>query len=386
MLSLIAQAIGPGSSSTSERSDKLSLVKFILTHFNIREEEMITVHAPLTALSILCMLEEAEDKGKRAEWSQSGSPAPTVRALTIAADLIELVPERAFRAETTSKTTAAIESTALAAIPNVELLEKIRTFYMNDQGNLDVTLPPFASQNVAELLLQKACNLNCESLLEKQHDSDLGVKSRILMFLLSKTGQKSSFDVKRLLYSLRRCLSTTSLLPFANFSSTLPLAIHLYSTNRISAVELSDLVDPLVRHAWSFLSASEPKYHVETVRNLWQLQTALTPQCRDVEAAICALMIADDTNGTYAVRPADSGRRFGVLWSHTMQDNPSGSERKASKSPNGDIRPSRLAGIDNYDAMLTRPLFLMLDALIDERTQLFMTVKAWLSSLVGIDK
>jgi len=42
--------------------------------------------------------------------------------------------------------------------------------------------------------------------------------------------------------------------------------------------------------------------------------------------------------------------------------------------------------MENYDLMLTRPLFLMLDALSDERTQLFMTVKSWLINLVGIDK
>jgi len=42
--------------------------------------------------------------------------------------------------------------------------------------------------------------------------------------------------------------------------------------------------------------------------------------------------------------------------------------------------------MDNYEVMLTRPLFLMLDALTDERTQLFMTVKTWLHSLAGIDK
>lgn len=142
----------------------------------------------------------------------------------------------------------------------------------------------------------------------------------------------------------------------------------------------------LVRHAWSFLSASEPKYHVETVRNLWVLQTALTPLNRDIEAAICSLMLQHDSQGTYAVRPAEPGRTFTVLWSHTLQDSPSGSDRRGSRTPNGDLNLPRLAGSDNYDVMLTRPLFLMLDALGDDRTQLFMTAKNWILSLVGIDR
>jgi hypothetical protein len=36
--------------------------------------------------------------------------------------------------------------------------------------------------------------------------------------------------------------------------------------------------------------------------------------------------------------------------------------------------------------MLSRPLFILLDALLDERTQLFITVRTWLQNLVGIDK
>jgi hypothetical protein len=161
----------------------------------------------------------------------------------------------------------------------------------------------------------------------------------------------------------------------------------MYSTNRITAIELSDLVVPLVRHAWRYLSASEPKYHVETVRSLWQLQSALTPANRDIEAAICSLLLQHDTAGTFAQRPADSGRSFCVLWTHTLQDNPSGLERRGSKTANGDTKgSSRLAGMDYHEVMLTRPLFLMLDALADERTQLFMTVKTWLNSLIGMEK
>ncbi|KOS19660.1 Protein dopey [Escovopsis weberi] len=36
--------------------------------------------------------------------------------------------------------------------------------------------------------------------------------------------------------------------------------------------------------------------------------------------------------------------------------------------------------------MLAQPLFLILDALLDERTQLYMTVKSWLNNMIGIDR
>ena len=387
ILSLMAQALGPGNLDAAERRDKLDLVQFTLTHFNIREEEMITIHAPLTVLSILCMLEEANEKEKSTGATQKLSRPLLTQALAAAADLLELVPERAFPAEPNKRGPSVIESKILTATPNVELLKKIRTFYVTDQGNLEATSPPFAAQNVAELLLQKTCALNCECLNEKENASDISVKARILMLVLAKTPETANFDIERLLSCLHECLSSEGALPFGTFSAILSLSTHLHAADRISAIDLSELVAPLVRHAWFFLSSSEPKYHVETVRSLWRLQTALTPAHRDIEAAICSLMLEKDVFGTFSARSADSGRSFSVLWSHSLQDNPSGSDRRGSKTPNGDPKSlPRLAGMDNYELILTRPLLLMLEALTDERTQLFMTVKTWLNSLVGIDK
>lgn len=91
--------------------------------------------------------------------------------------------------------------------------------------------------------------------------------------------------------------------------------------------------------------------------------------------------------GTFAVRHADPGRSFSILWTHTLQDNPSHFDRRGLRSPTLEVKPSlRLAGMDHYKVMLTRPLFSMLDALHDERTQLFMAAKMWLGSMVGIEK
>ncbi|KAL2134374.1 hypothetical protein VTI74DRAFT_365 [Chaetomium olivicolor] len=380
MLALLAQAIGPGDHTVAERKTKLDLIKFVLTHFNVREEEMITIHAPLSVVSILCMMEEAANDDKPLDGALSEA------ILNIAANLLELVPERAFPSTSGNKSAPLNESKMLAASTNLELLKKIRTFYVADQGNLEAASPPFPPRYLADLLLQKACDLTCDSLSRREPGRETAMKSRLLVVLLTKTPETSSFDTSKLLAALHNCLSGETI-PFTTYSSALSLASHLYSAHRISTVELSDLVVPLVRHAWAYLSASEPKYHVETVRTLWLLQSALNPSNRDIEAAICSLMLRYDATGTFAQRPAEPGRSFCVLWTHTLQDSLSGAERKGSKSTNGDVKaPLRLAGMDHYQVMLTRPLFLMLDALADERTQLFMTAKSWLHSLIGMDK
>ncbi len=170
----------------------------------------------------------------------------------------------------------------MSATSNGELLKKIRDFYVNDQGNLDATAPPLAPGNVAELLIRKASALVCESLLGEKAGAGIAVKSRILLLVLAKTPEESSFDVPNLLSCFHGCLSKHAALSFTTFSSILTLSTHLHAGDRIQTAELSDLVTPLVRHAWGFLSASEPKYHVEAVRGLWHLQTALTPENRDI--------------------------------------------------------------------------------------------------------
>ena len=404
MLSLVAQAIGPaGSLSAEERADKLALVRFIILHFNVREDEMATVHAPLSALSILCMLEDIQKRASNVSIVSNASNAAAsaavsdnaIQALTIVAEFLDIVPEGALAPRTASgqesEASKARQQKLQLDLSNAQVLKDIRDFYVNDQGSLDTTSPPYGPQAVGALLLRKACSISCQSLLSNADGADLPLKSRVLLTLLSKIPLSTSFDVRDLLSALRsRLVRDGDATTFSTFSSILSISINLHLSERISTSELSSIVPHLVARAWKFLSAPEPKFHVETVRNLWLLQTALGTANRDIEAAISELMIHTDVKGTFATRNADPGRNFSVLWLHTLQDSSNPSDRrtpKTPKTPSSSLRSfPRLAGVDHYDVMLTRPLLLMLDALLDERTQLFMTVKTWLVSLVGLDR
>ncbi|KAJ2906076.1 hypothetical protein MKZ38_003113 [Zalerion maritima] len=383
MVGLVVQALGPGKLTGDERADKLDLVEFMVSYFNVREEEMVTIHAPLTALAILCILDDSEEGSNT--YGVSNPTKPRERALRLATKFMDMVPERTFP-PTGKSTDNDSPDKAAKEMPNAEHLKKIKEFYMHNQGNLDAAEPPFNSRIVGELLLRKTTSLVCESLSETDPDIDIGIRSRFLMLALMRA-KKYWVNSSALLKAIHSCLSQPYRLAFTSFSSIIALVNNLYSTDRITPAQLSELVTPLVQHAWSFLASGEPKYHVETVRGLWQLQTALTPFNRDIEASISALIIKDCIPGTYAIRPADGGRSFCVLWTHTLQDQAHGHDRRTPKTPHHDLRNfPRLAGVDNFDVMLTRPLFLMLDSLLDERTQLFMTVKAWLHNMVGVDR
>ena len=389
IVGLIAQAVGVGNSSSTERAEKLSLVNFIISHFNIREEEMLLIHAPLTTLTILTMLEDIKDNAHQQSTGAGPFDDVTRLALSIAMDLVDLIPDRAFQTRpSTSQSTATLDEDGITrALSNLEIIRSIKTFYVQDQGNLDAFPPPLSSHDVSELLIREAGSITCHSLSDSVSSADAGMKSRLLVLMLSKVPKVGSLDVGRVLSSMHDRLFTSSQLPFQVFTTITSLATSLYSASYISAEELSDLVDPLVRLAWSYLSASYPKYHVETVRCLWQLQTTLSLSDHTIEATISSLMSEHDLNGTFAIRDADPGRSFTILWTHTLQDNAGHLDRRASKASTAESKgPVRTSGIGNYEVMLARPLFILLDALLDERTQLFMTVRTWLQSLVGIDK
>lgn len=387
IVGLIAKAIGAGKAATAERIDKLSLVNFITAHFNVREEEMLLIHIPLTALAILTMLEDAKEKTSTQSVENIISDDVSRLALSIATDLVELIPERAFQTRpSTSQSTVTCDEDAFSSHSNYEILQRIRTFYVQDQGNLDAYPPPFSSKYMGELLLREAGTTTCHSLSDSVSSADAGIKTRLLVIMLAKVPKIPSLDFSTLLSSMHKRLTAPSQLPFSVFTSITSLATDLYSASYITKADLSSLVDPLVHQAWSFLSVSHPKYHVETVRCLWQLQTTLLLASHEIEASICSLMAEHDMNGTFAVRDADPGRSFSILWTHTLQDNAGHLDRRLSKTSNSEKGQGRISGIGDYEVMLARPLFLFLDALLDERTQLFMTVRTWLQNLVGIDK
>lgn len=376
LIGQLAQALGSSSLSDDERLDKLSLVGFVVANFNVREEEMVTTHAPLSCLAALCMLQDLRGRRK----PPGPSAAVSEKALSIVVALLELVPGRAFPGRpslTTEESDAKHADTP--TLSSADTLRRIQHFYVQEQGNLEALLPPFGPQETGEITLRKTVQLICDDAPR----AELGV--HILTLCLSKMPFSYTLETGKLMSHLHGLLDQVSSLTFPKFTSIVELSTELHAAQRIETSELSRISTQLTKHAWSYLSASEPKYHVETVRSLWHLQTALSLSSRDIEAALSALIAASSKNVADMSSQVDKGHRFTVLWSHTLQDNPS--DRRLPKTPGVESRAvTRLPGMDYFQVMLTRPLFLILDALLDERTQHFMAVKSWLQNMIGIDR
>ncbi|KHJ31526.1 putative cellular morphogenesis regulator [Erysiphe necator] len=389
IMKLITQAISPGKFSYLQRHEKLSLANFIITQFNVREEEMLMVHAPLTVLAILLILEDSREAPHIDLLDPKTFEELSNLALELAIDLVEFIPERALQNQpsTVHEKSMTHERPSHENILEANILQNIKDFYIQEQGNLDASPPPFTSIRVTELLLQKAAAFTTYKLSTLSSAHEVSNIAWLLVNLLSKATQVESFDTSKLLSAMTNRLSASSHLPFLVFTSINYLATSLHSSSYISMEDLSGLVELLVRRAWLYMSASYPKYHVEAVRSLWQLQAALSSSNRDIEAAICSIMIENGLNDSQNARYTEFGRTFSVLWTHTLYDNPTNVDRRSSKVSRLENKSEiRFSSADHFELILSRPLFLLLDALSDESTQLFMTVRMWLQNLTNTHK
>lgn len=387
IIRLVAQAIGGRKLTNDQRLDKLSLVKFIVTQFNVREEEMLLVHAPLAALVILLLSDNPKDETHVRFLDLNIIGEVRNLALQVATQLVELIPERAFRGKTSIGRACARmhEEHTPEKSNSTDFFQKIKAFYVQEQGNLDVCPPPFSCERVSELLLQKSADITCCTLLNSTSSDEISIRAWLLVNLLSKTPQAKNFDVSELLNAIARKISTPAPLPFVALTSINYLAATLYTSSYVTEENISELVEPLVRRVWYFMSASNPKYHVEAVRSLWQLQAALPNSNHGIEAAICSILIESGLEIPRPARLIESARSFGILWTHTLYVNPTNADRRSSRvSRLENITDSRFSSA-NYELMLTRPMFILLDSLLDE-TQLSMTVRIWLQNISNIDK
>ena len=387
MLNLLLQAIDDSSSSADARLDRLQLVRFIITHFNVREEEMLMLHIPLVALALLTALAPKHEHSER---------RVTAAALTVADTLLEMVPERAFMAPVTPNV-----STPLArqeherTLQDQDVLHHVRVFYDHSRGNRDASGPPLSAAEIANLLLREVTRLIKSALQSSVLDERLEIPTKLLIALLRKTPERDLPLAADLFPIFHQTLTSSSSshdrpLPFPTFSALVSIinALSIVSSPGVDP-PISELIPALVRQAWFHLSPWRPKYHVEVVRCLWQLQSAMGDEDHCIEAALCTLMVEHDINGTFGARSAMPGRKLAILWSHSF-NSPTGLIDQASTGHHrSGARPGsgyRVAGRPDHEVTLLRPLFLLLDALDDERSELFVFVRTWLQSIPGVDR
>jgi hypothetical protein len=344
---------------------------------------MLLVHAPLAVLTLLTTLELVADQ------SEAVPAKVLTMALEIATELIELIPKRAFDIQPSENPALANSAQPKGTgedMTDGNIMENIKEFYFQGQGNLEAGIGPFSGRQIGHLLSRQASKLVVRGFNSSPFDINLEFRSKVLVLLLTKVPMSNEFGMLGVVSSLQARINGPDEIPFQVYSCALSLVTSLSTESQLAIPELYKLIHVLVRRAWTFLGSTALKFHVETARSLWQLQLALPYSNREIEAAICAIMVETD-DGFASTNGTTHGQHFTTLWTHVPQD----------ALPPDDRRPSRTSLVvgsehhnipasDPYEVMLGRPLFLMLDALVDERCELFLTTRTWLQNLVTADK
>ena len=373
--------------------ESLTIAKFMITRFNLREEEMLVVHIPTVTLALLSMLEIRGSSNLPSSTTNSVAFVEvSASALSIAQILVDLAPERAFRMKPSGQLSPSLSRQAhQTPLQARDIVSSIKKFYLQDHGNLEVSNPPVATHDIGELLVRELIVLLIRNLCSSVHVSELEASVSLLSALLRKLPASSIVHDDQLFSAIQQALKQSATpvqaeLPFPALYAIISCLVSFsqaavsgpYFTNE----QLSHLTPILVRRLWIFLAPANPKYHVEAVRCIWRLH-AMTLQDQLVEASIATLMLDGFNDGKKGLN-SDACGRFAILWTHCLQSSHGLSESSI-------IRPSKSfnefkkdASLQAQEKLLSRPLLMLLGALVDEGTETSIFVRAWLQNLPSV--
>ncbi|KAF2263535.1 cellular morphogenesis regulator dopa [Lojkania enalia] len=386
LIQLVTSSLETDTTGGDEAMRKIKLAKFILGHFNLKDEEMLLHHMPLMILSVLTTLNTSFDRGTSLQKDILDL------AYEITDSLVQVVPGRALRNEGNSEK----DDSKAAKVSREVVFQRIRAFYEGSQGNLDFSDPPFTATELGQFVLRESSRMFSASIQTNLQPISSEMSSRILSNLIIK------IQTCKVLEELDPLAIFNQVLVSKNAKAQLPFP-HLFAiTTVLSALQtaksnypyfdssqLSEIMNPLVSHLWVYLSPLIPKYHVEAVRCLLQLHI-ISSSNRMVEAALSSLIV-DQTTSTSKLPLrdcSDTGQRFAILWTHTMHEYSLQIEKRGgiSRRSSGVVLPPTLDTESGIQAVLARPLLLLLDYLALEGTELFAFVKGWLQDLPTLNK
>jgi hypothetical protein len=316
------------------RPEDLQLAKFIVTTFNIREEEMLRVHIPMVSLALLCILRGSESK----VLVEAARPL-LVELVEI---LTHLIPEGAFRDLATSGPEKAPDA-----------LEAIKAFYLGIEDSLSLPRLPLTISELGRLILRNTASLFISHL-------DNGLVDQLGRVVVAVASKVPDFDIHaEIAEAILSTLVTGR--PLANFGTLSAITSVIVSIST-SHDHLAAIVPMLVEQHWNYLLPTTPHHHIEAVRQISALG-AISPHSRLVESKITSLMILPMAPYVHEDKNSDSSsygihveaiKKFGVLWNHSSVD-------------------------DLDQSMLDRPLLLVVDGLAAPSTST--AAKEWLQGM-----
>lgn len=384
---LLLNALQGDEPGLQHTQDRLDLVLFIITKFNIQDEEMTLLHIPLTALLIqICI---RNNQLRSSIWSDVKYAHIFRSALTIFLHLVDLIPERAFAIASSQGNPNSWKAKEEGSDPqNRQLIAAIRKFYTHHHGSLKGSAQPISAREIGELLIDRASQMIEHDLNPMGAMSNLELQFPILEKLIRKIPNFKKQNWESFLSVLVDCSISLSTKAEKNIvfqaisviTSALEI-VHLAMPvdSWKSDYRVRQIIPNLINSLWFQLSPSRPQFNVEAARCILRIQR-MSPESQLIEGSITAMMVGGRSGNPVRGTDVEAARRFITLWAHsvTTLTGPVSTPRIGSKpSQNGDqVYKERF--------ILARPLLLLLDSLFNPKTELFFFISNWLGSLQSL--
>lgn len=352
----------------------LALFVWIVERFNVRDEEMLTTHIPISLLYLLSLL---QDPGRFPEGTWS-------IALRLAALLAEVLPPRVFGRVGDSVGPASTKSPDQAfASTSEEIRLAVIRFYDAEEptdrrNRLPIEYPGFANTLFAQL------SALAQLTLRKLESDNFPYVVPLLLNILPKLPRASPDDASTLFGVMHEATTVASSkgvqIRFPVVSALIGLTGALYSNGWLARTQLLHLEPNLTACIWDHLSPYTPKYQIEAVKSLWQLES-LVASGDIVQISLLGLLYSSgSTLGQPRHISDEAARRFAVLWSHTLPAQSVG-RRGSNMSNSSDVEQ-----IARQRHILKKPLLLILDTLDNTMNPGFDAVRLWLSELPSLEQ
>lgn len=368
--------------------NKLQLIWFVITRFNVKEEEMLVIHIPRAHLLLLLGLHSVSVSPESPcfeYWS-----AAVRLTLKIAARLMDLIPERALTAKTSKYDTFKPRSQGEAHF----CADAIMHEYHNDsQASQSVGI---SKVNILELLLDCSTGMLVQTMQQTRQDLELDTVLALLVKVARKIPKDCSLDAEILISSL---LQSTLLLASAgsgdnacsnDFSRLAGLTSVTDLISKVAPLRMwtmdyrvRSICTSLITNHWCFLEPSRPEHAVEAARCVWRLNE-ISPMPQLVESTICSLMIKDTRSSIKNEVTLNGAKSFTTLWTQTISKLRSSTDRRSNLG-HSKARNTKSSTRDGDEMeILARPLLLMLDTLLKPSTLLCQYTVSWLQSLPSV--
>ncbi|EXJ89369.1 hypothetical protein A1O3_02436 [Capronia epimyces CBS 606.96] len=283
---------------------ELGLVEFIMSNFNLQEDEMTAIHLPLVCLAVSEMI-----LGHKS--SSSTEANPEAEQLTkLLESLFALLPPQPVGAS----------SETIDDIPKDGWMTRIKALYENSSYVKKALIDIISPAGAAQLLLRNVALIVLDCLNKPSHQKLLGPSAKALARAISRSSTLQTLrqlDFGSQLYPILRNLPSQTSLRYEMVRTVAVIVdtLHAFDPGSETLTErhLLNLVPELVSQFWAVLPPRTPQYHVEAVEQIWK-HRLISQHLLLVDSKIMELMCGEPS--TRAVL-AEQMARFSTLWQHT---------------------------------------------------------------------